>query len=235
MKFGVLIFPGSNCDHDMIYALEHCLEQKVEKIWHKETSLNNYKSTDWIMVPGGFSYGDYLRSGAIARFSPIMKEVIDFANKGGHVLGVCNGFQILCEAGLLPGVLKHNNHQRFICKNVHIKANNNNNILCESLDTTKALNIPIAHGEGNYYIGQEGLELIKANNQIIFQYCNENGEITPESNPNGSLENIAGVCNSTKNVFGMMPHPERAADNILGNTDGRLLFESILSNTLETV
>jgi phosphoribosylformylglycinamidine synthase len=235
MKFGVIIFPGSNCDHDMIYTLEHILNQKVEAIWHKETALNNYKKEDWIMLPGGFSYGDYLRSGAIARFSPIMKEVLGFANSGGHVMGICNGFQILCESGLLPGVLKHNDNQKFICKNVFIKAKTNSNILTRNINTKEALKIPIAHGEGNYYIGQDGLNSLKKNDQILFEYCNNNASVTKDANPNGSIENIAGICNTSKNVFGMMPHPERASDPILGNSDGRLLFESILQNTLETV
>jgi len=235
MRFGVVIFPGSNCDHDMIYTLEHILKQKVEAIWHKETSLNHFKKDDWIMLPGGFSYGDYLRSGAIARFSPIMKEVIHFANNGGHVMGICNGFQILCESGLLPGVLKHNDNQKFICKNVFIKAKTNSNILTRNINTEQALKIPIAHGEGNYYIGKEGLNALKDNDQILFEYCDNKASVTKDANPNGSLENIAGICNTSKNVFGMMPHPERASDTILGNSDGRLLFESILENTLETV
>ena len=207
----------------------------MEPIWHKQTRLNDYKKEDWIMVPGGFSYGDYLRSGAIARFSPIMKEVIGFANNGGHVMGVCNGFQILCEAGLLPGVLKHNRNQKFICKNVYVKTSTSDTILTKNLNTDIALKIPIAHGEGNFYIGNEGLNELKANDQILFQYCDINGNISDGANPNGSLENIAGICNKNRNVFGMMPHPERAADEILGNTDGRLLFESILANTLESV
>ena len=235
MKFGVVIFPGSNCDHDMIYTLEHIMKQKVEAIWHKETSLNHFKKDDWIMLPGGFSYGDYLRSGAIARFSPIMKEVIHFANNGGHVMGICNGFQILCESGLLPGVLKHNDNQKFICKNVFIKAKTNSNILTKNINTEQALKIPIAHGEGNYYIGQNGLNALKDNDQILFEYCDINTSVTKEANPNGSLESIAGICNTSKNVFGMMPHPERASDTVLGNSDGRLLFESILENTFETV
>ncbi len=235
MKFGVVIFPGSNCDHDMIYTLEHIMKQKVEAIWHKETSLNHFKKDDWIMLPGGFSYGDYLRSGAIARFSPIMKEVIGFANSGGHVMGICNGFQILCESGLLPGVLKHNDNQKFICKNVFIKAKTNSNILTRNINTEQALKIPIAHGEGNYYIGKEGLNSLKDNDQILFEYCDNKASVTKGANPNGSLESIAGICNTSKNVFGMMPHPERASDTVLGNSDGRLLFESILENTLETV
>ena len=235
MKFGVVIFPGSNCDHDMIYTLEHIMKQKVEAIWHKETSLNHFKKDDWIMLPGGFSYGDYLRSGAIARFSPIMKEVIGFANSGGHVMGICNGFQILCESGLLSGVLEHNDNQKFICKNVFIKAKTNSNILTRNINTEQALKIPIAHGEGNYYIGQEGLNALKDNDQILFEYCDNKASVTNGANPNGSLESIAGICNTSKNVFGMMPHPERASDTVLGNLDGRLLFESILENTLETV
>lgn len=226
MKFGVVVFPGSNCDQDMIYVLRNIMQQEVVELWHKDADL---KKCDFIVLPGGFSYGDYLRSGAIARFSPIMQKVIDFAAKGGYVYGVCNGFQILCEAGLVPGTLMHNTERKFICKNVFIKAENQNTVLTSAVPKNKALKIPIAHGEGNYYIDASSLEKMNANGQIIFRYCNENGEVTPESNPNGSLENIAGVCNAGKNVFGMMPHPERAADSELQNTDGRYIFESIVS------
>jgi len=226
LKFGVVTFPGSNCDEDMIYVLGTIMGQKVEHLWHKDHDL---KGCDFIVLPGGFSYGDYLRSGAIARFSPIMEEVVKHANKGGYVMGICNGFQILCEAGLVPGALLHNNNQKFICKNVYIKAEHNNSLITSGLDTSKALKIPIAHGEGRYYADENTLKTIQDNDQILFRYCDENGKVTEQANPNGSILNIAGVTNSGKNVFGMMPHPERAADEFLSNTDGRLLFESILS------
>ena len=225
-KFGVVVFPGSNCDEDMVYTLETVMNQKVVKLWHKDHDL---QGCDFIVLPGGFSFGDYLRSGAIARFSPIMKEVIAFANKGGYVMGVCNGFQILSEAGLVPGALLHNTSRKFICKNVHIKAHTNNSLITSQIDTNKALKIPIAHGEGNYFTDQDTLKSLQDNDQILFQYCDEHAKVTPESNPNGSLYNIAGVCNKNRNVFGMMPHPERAADASLSNVDGRILFESILS------
>jgi phosphoribosylformylglycinamidine synthase I len=225
MKFGVVIFPGSNCDEDMIYVLESIMGQEVERLWHKDTDL---KGCDFIVLPGGFSYGDYLRSGAIARFSPIMEKVIEFSKKGGFVLGICNGFQVLCEAGMLPGALLHNNDQKFICKNIYLKPDNNDNMLTRSIDADQVLKIPIAHGEGRYYLPENELETLTENGQVLFRYCDEDGRVSPEANPNGSVANIAGVCNATKNVFGMMPHPERAADIELGNIDGRLIFESIL-------
>ncbi len=225
MKFGIVVFPGSNCDHDMIYVLEDIMEQKVEKLWHKETDL---KGVDLVILPGGFSYGDYLRSGALAKFSPIMEEVIKFAGNGGYVFGVCNGFQILCEAGLLPGVLLHNNNQKFICKNVYVKTVNTNSFISLLTDTTRALKIPIAHGEGRYYADEKTLQELNYNKQILFRYCDENGNISDESNPNGSLNNIAGICNKNRNVAGMMPHPERASDDELGNTDGKMIFESMI-------
>ncbi len=226
MKFGVVIFPGSNCDHDMIYVLGKIMGQEVVELWHKDTDL---QGVDVVVLPGGFSYGDYLRSGAIARFSPIMTKVIEFAGKGGYVFGVCNGFQILCEAGLLPGTLLHNTERKFICKNVFVKAQTKNTPLTQAVPQEKALKIPIAHGEGRYFADPEVLKQMNANGQILFRYCDENGNITPEANPNGAEENIAGVCNAGKNVFGMMPHPERAADAELGNTDGKFLFQSLLS------
>jgi len=228
MKFGVVVFPGSNCDEDMVYVLRDIMKQETVKLWHKNTDL---EGCTHIILPGGFSYGDYLRSGAIARFSPIMDSVIAHAEKGGFVFGVCNGFQILCESGLLPGALLHNNSRKFICKNVFVKVDNTNTTLTNSVPV-KALTIPIAHGEGKYFADAETLAGLNKNGQIIFRYCNENGEITAESNPNGATENIAGICNATKNVFGMMPHPERAADDILSNTDGKFLFESILKAAL---
>ncbi len=229
MKFGVVVFPGSNCDEDLVYTLQDVLHQNVVKLWHKDTSI---QGCDFIMVPGGFSYGDYLRSGAIARFSPIMDEVIGHANKGGYVMGICNGFQILTEAKLLPGALLHNNSRKFICKNVHLKADNNNNIITRNLLLDSVFQVPIAHGEGNFFASSEELKRIEDNGQVLFRYCDSNGNITPESNPNGALNNIAGVTNATKNVFGMMPHPERASDFELSNTDGRVIFESILAQLL---
>ena len=226
MKFGVVIFPGSNCDQDMIYVLGKVMGQEVVELWHKDRDL---KGVDMVVLPGGFSYGDYLRSGAIARFSPIMEEVIAFANKGGYVFGVCNGFQILCESGLLPGALLHNNERKFICKNVFIKAETANTLITQAVPQDRALKIPIAHGEGKYYASEEVLKQMNANGQILFRYCNADGNINADANPNGATENIAGVCNAGKNVFGMMPHPERAADTELNNTDGKFLFESLLS------
>ncbi len=226
MKFGVVIFPGSNCDEDIIYTLETIMEQEVVRLWHKEHDL---KGSDFIVLPGGFSYGDYLRSGAIARFSPVMNEVLEFADKGGFVFGVCNGFQILCESGLLPGALMHNNNRQFICKNIFLKAEHNDSLLTSQCDTKSPLKVPIAHGEGKYFADEKTLQLLNENGQILFRYCDENGNVTDESNPNGSLQNIAGISNQKKNVFGMMPHPERAADEELFNTDGRMIFESIVS------
>jgi len=225
MKFGVVIFPGSNCDQVMIYTLCNVMGQKVEELWHKDKDL---KGCDFIVLPGGFSYGDYLRSGAIARFSPIMEKVIDFANNGGLLYGVCNGFQVLCEAHLLPGALLHNPSHKFICKNVFIKAQTNNTAVTSEIPLDKALKIPIAHGEGNYYANAETLKRLKDNDQVLFRYCDKAGNITAEANPNGSIENIAGVCNENRNVFGMMPHPERAADSELANTDGLFIFNSML-------
>lgn len=226
MKFGVVVFPGSNCDEDMVYVLKNILKQETVKLWHKNTDL---EGCTHIILPGGFSYGDYLRSGAIARFSPIMESVIEHANNGGFLFGVCNGFQILCESGLLPGALLHNNSRKFICKNVHIKAQTNNSLITSQVPANKALKIPIAHGEGKYFADADTIKKLNANSQILFRYCDEDGNITDAANPNGATDNIAGVCNEKRNVFGMMPHPERAADKELGNEDGRLLFESILN------
>jgi len=227
MKIGVVIFPGSNCDHDIIYVLHNILKQEVVELWHKTTDL---QGCDLVVLPGGFSYGDYLRSGAIARLSPIMNNVIEFANKGGYVIGICNGFQVLTEAKLLEGALLHNNNQKFICKNQFITPQTNNTIFTKEAQINKAYKIPIAHGEGRFFADEETLKRLNDNNQILFRYCDEKGIITPESNPNGSLENIAGITNKTRNVFGMMPHPERGSDEELGNTDGRIFFESIIKN-----
>lgn len=226
IKVGVVIFPGSNCDQDAIFGMQEIMGFEAVPLFHKSHDLQN---CDLIFLPGGFSYGDYLRSGAIARFSPIMQHVIEFANQGGYVMGVCNGFQILCEAGLLPGALLHNNSQKFICKNVHIKPATLNSAATAQLNLSKAYQIPIAHGEGKYYCDETTMQQLVANDQILFQYCDENGNVTDEANPNGALRNIAGICNSGRNVFGMMPHPERALDSELYNTDGRLIFEGISS------
>jgi phosphoribosylformylglycinamidine synthase len=226
MKFGVVVFPGSNCDQDLIYTLRDTLQQDVVKRWHKDHDL---QGADFVFLPGGFSYGDYLRSGAIARFSPIMQEVIAHANRGGYVMGICNGFQILCEAKLLPGALMHNESRKFVCKNVFLKPVSKSALPTKNLDFDKVYKVPIAHGEGNFYCGDEQRKEIIQNDQILFRYCNEDAETTEDANPNGSMLNIAGISNKSKNVFGMMPHPERAADFELENTDGREIFESILS------
>ena len=225
MKFGVVTFPGSNCDQDMIYVLETILGQEVINLWHKDTSL---QGVDFVVLPGGFSYGDYLRSGAIAKYSPIMEQVIAHGKKGGNILGVCNGFQILCETGLLPGALLHNNNQKFICKNVFLKPESASTLLTRGLDVDTAYKIPIAHGEGRYFASTKVIEELNEKDQVLFRYCDDSGQVSDSVNPNGSVDNIAGVCNSRRNIFGMMPHPERAADVELGNTDGKLLFDSIL-------
>jgi phosphoribosylformylglycinamidine synthase len=228
MKFGVVTFPGSNCDEDMINVLASLTNRPVERLWHKEHDL---RGVDMVVLPGGFSYGDYLRSGAIARFSPIMQEVAAHAKKGGLVFGVCNGFQVLCEAGLVPGALLHNEGQKLISKNVYIRRSTANTALTNAVPD-KALKIPIAHGEGRYHADAETLKALKDNDQVLFRYCDVEGRITDAANPNGSRDNIAGVCNSGRNVFGMMPHPERACDVRLGNTDGRSLFDSLLKGVL---
>lgn len=227
MKFGVIIFPGSNCDHDMIYLLKNILKQEVVELWHKDKGLQN---CDCIVLPGGFSYGDYLRSGALARFSPIMEDVIEFANKGGYVIGICNGFQILCESHLLPGALLHNNNQQFICKNIYLKTVTTKTVFTSDCKKIMALKIPIAHGEGRYFADEDVIAKLKANDQILFRYCDAEAKLNEASNPNGSVDNIAGICNEGRNVFGMMPHPERCADENLGNVDGRILFESLIKN-----
>lgn len=231
MKFGVVIFPGSNCDQDTVYVLRDILEQEVVTLWHKETDFDS--NIDVIILPGGFSYGDYLRSGALAKFSPIMNRVIEFANNGGYVFGICNGFQILCETGLLPGALLHNMNQKFICKNVFLTPDSKTTALTTNLPKGRALKVPIAHGEGRYFADRETLAQMRINGQILFRYCDENGVVSELFNPNGAVENIAGICNERKNVFGMMPHPERASDDELGNTDGRLIFESLIKHIQE--
>ncbi|MEC5142195.1 phosphoribosylformylglycinamidine synthase subunit PurQ [Chitinophaga sp. 212800010-3] len=229
MKFGVVTFPGSNCDHDMIDSLRNDLGQEVIELWHKDKDLSAFSTADCIVLPGGFSYGDYLRCGAIARFSPMMQSVIEFANKGGRVVGVCNGFQVLCEAGLLPGVLLLNQHQQFVCKNVYLKSENNVASITKDV-TGRPLMIPVAHGEGRYHANEATLDELFKNNQVLFRYCDEFGNIVDTANPNGALRNIAGICNSERNVFGMMPHPERATSTVLGNTDGQLILQSLINN-----
>jgi phosphoribosylformylglycinamidine synthase subunit PurQ / glutaminase len=230
MKFGVVVFPGSNCDDDMMHVLGDVLGQPTVKIWHKETNLPD---VDCVILPGGFSYGDYLRCGAIARFSPVMQAVVAFANTGGYVFGICNGFQILCEAHLLPGALLRNASQKFICKNTWLKTMTNNSALTADLDLTKAYKIPIAHAEGRYYADDATLQNLVKNDQILFKYCDQNGGFTEGANPNGTLLDIAGICNAERNVFGMMPHPERASETALGNVDGRFMFESLLNNAFQ--
>lgn len=229
VKFGIVVFPGSNCDHDAYHVCKHVMRQDAEFLWHKEADL---KESDVVILPGGFSYGDYLRCGAIARFSPVMKEVLRFANQGGAVFGICNGFQILVEAGLLPGVLLRNRSLKFVCKFVNLRVENSNTCFTNQTNESEILNVPIAHGEGNYFTDAETLKKIEGNNQIIFRYCNSNGEITEESNPNGSLSNIAGIINERGNVLGMMPHPERASDPLLRFTDGQKIFKSIIEHYL---
>ena len=217
MKFGVVVFPGSNCDRDIYDALTHELNKEAIMLWHKDRDLSMFTTDDCIILPGGFSYGDYLRCGAIARFSPMMQSVIEFANDGGKVLGICNGFQILCESRLLPGVLLRNANQQFLGKNVYIKDNQG-----------QVFKIPIAHGEGRYYADEKLLDELEANDQVIYRYCDENGRLTDASNDNGSLRNIAGICNANRNVMAMMPHPERACSTALGNTDGKVILQNLL-------
>ncbi|MDZ4757197.1 MAG: phosphoribosylformylglycinamidine synthase I [Bacteroidota bacterium] len=232
MKIGVVIFPGSNCDDDMIQVLRGRYKQEVVKLWHKDQNLQN---CDFIVLPGGFSHGDYLRSGAIARHSPIMQEVIAFANHGGFVMGICNGFQILCESNLLPGALLRNEHRLFKCENVYLRTENSQTAFSMGIPKEKVLKIPIAHGEGRFYADEVAMNNIINNQQIIFKYCTEKGDIAPDGNPNGSLYNIAGICNEQKNVFGMMPHPERAANEVLYNIDGCYIFDSIIQHCMAHV
>ncbi|MGD1044750.1 MAG: phosphoribosylformylglycinamidine synthase subunit PurQ [Bacteroidota bacterium] len=227
VKIGVVVFPGSNCDHDAHYVAETIMEQDARLIWHKEASIGD---VDVVILPGGFSYGDYLRCGAIARFSPVMKDVVRFANNGGLVIGICNGFQVLTEAGLLPGVLLRNKSLLFICKYLHLRVENANTKFTNRCEPGDVLEIPIAHGEGNYFTDPETLKRIEDNQQVVFRYCDRRGNLTDEANPNGSLNSIAGIMNETGNVLGMMPHPERASDPVLKHTDGRKIFESIIQS-----
>jgi len=224
MKFGVVVFPGSNCDRDIHEALVNDLQQESEMLWHKDSDLSQFSREDCIILPGGFSYGDYLRTGAIARFSPIMGSVIEFARNGGNVLGICNGFQILCESHLLPGALLRNAQQQFVCKNIFIKN-----------DEELVYKVPVAHGEGRYYADEKTLDALENNGQVLFRYCDEKGNVSASANPNGSARNIAGICNLNRNVFGMMPHPERACSAALNNIDGRKIFNKLFSLVLESV
>ncbi len=224
MKFGVIVFPGSNCDHDAYHVVSKHVGQPVDFVWHKETDLSSF---DAVIVPGGFSYGDYLRCGALARFSPVMQAVKQFAADGKFVFGICNGFQILCEAGLLPGVLMRNAGLHFICKHVGLKLENPDTPFTSEVDPNKVLSIPIAHAEGNYTCDDETFARLEQNGQIVFRYCDEDGNVTAEANPNGARSNIAGICNERRNVLGMMPHPERACEELLGSNDGRDIFRSL--------
>jgi phosphoribosylformylglycinamidine synthase subunit PurQ / glutaminase len=223
-KFGVIVFPGSNCDHDAYYSLKKILGYDVTFIWHKDTDLQN---SDVIILPGGFSYGDYLRTGAIARFSPVMNSVIDFAQNGGYVLGICNGFQILLEAGLLPGVMLKNKSLQFVCKDVYLTIENKDTYFTRDIKEKSVLKIPVAHGEGNYFADEAALKELEENKQIVFRYSSPDGKIDDACNPNGSVMNIAGIINKRGNILGMMPHPERASSSVLGKTDGALIFKSL--------
>jgi phosphoribosylformylglycinamidine synthase len=226
MNFAVLQFPGSNCDQDVVHVLRHVLGHSARLLWHKDPGLGD---ADAVFIPGGFSYGDYLRTGAIARFSPVMKAVQGFAAEGGLVLGICNGFQILCEAGLLPGALIRNRSLQFRCESVFLKTATRESPFTNQIAPERLLRLPIAHGEGCYFAPEETLASLKQGNQVLWRYVNSEGEPTETANPNGSLDNIAGICNATRNVAGLMPHPERASESILGSTDGRLIFESMIA------
>ncbi|MDA8443341.1 MAG: phosphoribosylformylglycinamidine synthase subunit PurQ [Peptococcaceae bacterium] len=225
MKFGVVVFPGSNCDADCFHAVQD-LGHPVEYIWHKDLDL---KGSDCIILPGGFSYGDYLRTGAIARFSPVMEQVISFAQNGGLVIGICNGFQVLLECGLLPGAMLRNDILQFRCQDSWLRVENTSTPFTNLMHAGQVLRVPIAHGEGNYFIEPEGLLQLEAQGQVLFRYVNQAGQVTPEANPNGSVGNIAGICNATGNVLGMMPHPERCVDELLGGAHGKLIFQSIVA------
>jgi phosphoribosylformylglycinamidine synthase len=230
MKFGVIVFPGSNCDHDAYHVVSKHVGQPVDFVWHKEANLDQY---DAVLIPGGFSYGDYLRAGALAKFSPVMTAVKEFAASGKFVFGVCNGFQILCEAGLLPGALIRNSGLHFVCKHVNVRVENTDLPYTNELENGEVLSLPIAHAEGNYVCDDQTFSELENNNQIIFRYCDETGDLTDEANPNGSRSNIAGISNAEGNVLGMMPHPERACEELLGSNDGRDIFRS-LTNAIQS-
>jgi phosphoribosylformylglycinamidine synthase I len=226
MKFAVVVFPGSNCDHDAYHATKHVLGQNAEFVWHKETTL---KGADAVILPGGFAHGDYLRTGAIARFSPVMASVVEFARKGGPVLGICNGFQILLEAGLLPGAMLRNRDLKYHCEHVIVRVEHTDTPFTLGASRGQRLRLPIAHGEGNYYADPGVLETLEADRRVIFRYCDERGEVTDAANPNGSLNNIAGICSEARNVVGLMPHPERACEGPLGSADGLVMLESVVT------
>lgn len=226
MRFSIVVFPGSNCDFDTFWALNTLLKQETNLIRHDENSIGN---TDCVILPGGFSYGDYLRAGAIARYSPVMKSVIQFAEKGGLVIGICNGFQILCECGLLPGTLLPNASGNFVCKSTHLKIENSNTVLTQGMKKNDVLKIPVANKQGRFFADEKCLQKMNLNQQIVFRYCDPNGTVNEDSDPSGSIENIAGICNISKNVFGLMPHPERAMDIDLGSMDGKKIFHSLVS------
>lgn len=225
--FGVIVFPGSNCDHDAYHAMKYIMKSDVKFLWHKETDLSG---VDFLIIPGGFSYGDYLRSGAIARFSPIMQEVVKFAEKGGPVMGICNGFQILLEAGLIPGAMMHNHKLKFVCKSIYMRCETTQSLYTASLQKGDVFHLPVSHGEGNYFISDDGLKSLNDNDQVIFRYCDAKGNLTDEANFNGSTDSIAGITNTNRNVLGLMPHPERAMEKLLGSADGKLIFDSILNS-----
>jgi phosphoribosylformylglycinamidine synthase len=226
MKFGVVIFPGSNCDHDCYYVIESVIGKPVEFIWHQDTSVRGF---DAVILPGGFAYGDYLRTGALAKFSPVMRSVKEFADKGGMVIGICNGFQILCEAGLLPGALLRNVGMKYVCKFLHLRTETTNTSFTNTLSKGQLLHIPIGHGDGNYFADADVLKRIEDNDQVAFRYVTAEGQVTRDANPNGSLNNIAGIVNEGRNLLGMMPHPDRSSESILGSSDGRLIFESMVN------
>ncbi len=227
MKFAVVVFPGSNCDRDCFHVVSRVLDAPVEYVWHRDTDL---QGADCVILPGGFSYGDYLRTGAIAKMSPVMHAVAEFADKGGPVLGICNGFQVLLETGLLPGAMLRNESLTFICKDVHLRCTSGRTPFSSTLAEGDIIELPIAHAEGNYFIDEEGLGELRQNDQIVFEYCSKDGEVSQDFNPNGSVANIAGICNRAGNVVGMMPHPERAAEAVLGNDDGLALFEAAVDS-----
>jgi phosphoribosylformylglycinamidine synthase len=231
-EFGVLVFPGSNCDHDAFHALKHVLGARARFVWHKEASLGD---VDVVIIPGGFSYGDYLRCGAIARFSPIMKDVVRFARSGGRVIGICNGFQVLCEAGLLPGVLLRNRTLRFVCRPVWLRVERVDNPFTGALSVGQRLQIPVAHGDGNYFASDEVLDELETNGQVVLRYVDAEGRVTDEANPNGASRNIAGITNREGNVLGLMPHPERHVESIVGSTDGLTFFQSVATSFADQV
>jgi phosphoribosylformylglycinamidine synthase len=232
MKFGVVVFPGSNCDHDTYHVISKVIGQPVDFIWHKEVEIDRY---DAIILPGGFSFGDYLRTGAIARFSPVMRSVVEFARAGGLVLGICNGFQILCEAGLLPGALLRNRDLKFVCGHTNIRVERLDTPFTSACSAGQVISVPIAHGEGNYFCDQRTLDELEGEGRVIFRYCDASGSVTDEFNPNGSLNNIAGICNRERNVLGMMPHPERASESLLGSKDGRIILLSMADSLREMI